>query len=156
MFMKNKLLLLFIFLIVHTSFAQQNVLASGGDNTTTNGTASYSVGLIHYKSATGPGGTSSTGTQVPFEIVQQLSIDENQIITLQVYPNPTSNNIYIVSKQLENLAYSLFDNSGRLLLKGEINELKTLVPLDQLSAAFYILNITQNNRDFKSYKIIKK
>ena len=66
------------------SLAQENILSSGGNNETSSGTVNYSIGLMYFKDATGIGGNSFSGMQIPYEIIEQLSIDENQIITLKV------------------------------------------------------------------------
>ncbi|MGB1307401.1 MAG: T9SS type A sorting domain-containing protein [Oceanihabitans sp.] len=150
---------LFIVVIILTSsvsIAQQSVLASGKNIQSTTGTVTYSVGLTHFKDATSNAGSSSSGMQIPYEVIEQLSIDETSSIALKIYPNPTRDKIYITSKQLENLEYRLLDNTGRLIIKGKIDALNVGVNLDKLSAAFYILNITKDNSIYKSYKIIKK
>jgi len=154
--MKRIILCLTFCFVVSFSFSQQTVLSSGNSSESSSGKVTYSVGLIHYKDANGTGGSSSSGTQIPFEILETLSLDEQNLVSLKLFPNPAKDHVYISLRQLEALDFKLLDISGRKISEGQINMLQTKVNLNDLKSSIYILNIYKNNTIYESYKIIKK
>lgn len=154
--MKSIITVLGCCLIGTLSFAQQNVLSSGSESTSAAGTISYSVGLIHYKDAEGIGGSSSAGSQIPFEIIQTLSISDVNLKSLDLYPNPTSSVVILKLKEAEQLDYKIHDISGKQIFSGQISERETKIALNDLKTSIYILSIYRQNAVIGTYKIIKK
>lgn len=152
----KKLLLLTFISFSFISYSQNNIVASGNDATSTSGKSSYSVGLIHYKDAEGTGGSSSAGTQIAYEVTELLSVDEENLVSLNIYPNPTSDFISINLKENTNLDYKLLDLSGKEIESGTLSNLENKINLNALNTAVYLLNIYQNSKQLKSYKIVKK
>jgi Secretion system C-terminal sorting domain len=156
--MKKLKLLLFLLFVFAKSNAQQNVVVSGANATGSGGSASYSIGQIDYITATGTGGTATQGVQQPFEIVT-LSGQEFTEISLQlmVYPNPTSSlvNLKIDNFNLENLSYQLIDLNGREILNKKITESETQIQLENNPSDIYLLNVNQENKTIKTFKIFK-
>ena len=140
-------------------YAQQGFVASGGDATGSGGTASYSIGQIDYVTATGSNGTISQGLQQPFEILV-TSVTNNPGINLSaiVYPNPTTNflSLKIENSKLDNVSYQLYDELGQLLTEKRIDANETKIELVNYSSAIYFLKVISNNKELKSFKIIKK
>jgi hypothetical protein len=150
------LLLLFCFLIskVHS---QNSVIVAGGDAIGTGGKVSYSIGQIAYTYASGTNGSVNQGVQQPFEI-STLGIDDFPNITLEmtVYPNPTTNFVSLkISELSNNLSFQLFDISGKLISNKKISDLETQISFDNLNAAIYLIQIIDNNKTIKTFKIIK-
>lgn len=154
--MNKQLLSLFFFCFCAYGFSQSNVLSSGKDSSSTSGKSTYSVGLIHYKEASGTGGTSSTGSQIALEVTQTLNLDNNNLVSLSIYPNPTSSVLNINVKTENSYQYTLTDLTGKQVLSGAVSNLESKVDLSGLNSAIYILNIKQNNNTIESYKIVKK
>jgi hypothetical protein len=75
-----------------------------------------------------------------------------------VYPNPTSDFLtLIVGKlNLSRLHVELYDNFGKLIEIKKINSAIEMIHLENLPDATYFLKVTQNNREVKTLKIIKK
>ncbi|MCT4628505.1 T9SS type A sorting domain-containing protein [Winogradskyella sp.] len=136
--------------------AQENVLSAGNESESSNGKVTYSVGLIHFKEATGTGGSSSTGTQIPFEVSEVLKVEAFKNLVTKVFPNPTDNFLNIHLNSVDNLEYQLIDLSGRKVTSGELNKLESKIELSSLETSIYILNIMKNNSIISSYKISKK
>ncbi|WP_299115640.1 T9SS type A sorting domain-containing protein [uncultured Winogradskyella sp.] len=136
--------------------AQENILSSGSNNESASGKVTYSVGLIHYKEATGTGGSASVGAQIPFEVSEVLSIDDFSSSVAKVFPNPTDNVLNVHLTSVENLKYQLIDLSGRKVTSGHLNALQSKIELTSLETSIYILNILKDNTIIKSYKISKK
>ena len=136
--------------------AQEHVLSSGLESASTTGKVSYSVGLIHYKEASGIGGSTAIGAQIPNEVSELLSIDDFNSLTIQVFPNPTENFLNVHLTSVDDLSYQFIDLSGREVLLGTINNLQSQIELSSLESSIYIFNILRNNSIIKSYKISKK
>ena len=79
---------------------------------------------------------------------------ENNLISL--YPNPTSNLLYVSHPKLNSLDIQITDLSGRQMYSGAIQK---EVPLNVSSYAKGIYLVTAENKETnkkKTYKIIKK
>lgn len=146
------------FFFVLTANAQQSINSSGGNGTGTGGSFSYTIGQIDYVSAIGSNGSMSQGVQQAFEIFT-LGNDDYPTITLQamVYPNPTKNNIIlkIENVEIENLSIQLFDVSGKAIMQQKITQNETSIPMENLQAAHYFLQVLENGKSIKTFKIIK-
>ena len=157
--MKTKqLFFLFSFLFFLKANAQQSLNAAGGDATGSNGKISYTIGQIDYVSATGSNGSVSQGVQQPFEIFT-LGTDDFPTIILQaiVYPNPTSSNINLIIENysIDNLHYNLYDIQGRSIANQKITQQGTNITMENLQSANYFLQVFDNNKTLKTFKIIK-
>ncbi len=140
--------------------AQQSAVASGGNASGVGGTVSYSVGQVLYTTASGVGGSVAQGVQQPFEIAVVLDLEESKGITLQctVYPNPTSGTVtlQIENYDIQNLSYTIFDLSGRIIANNKISNNQTFISMENLASATYYINIMKLNKELKVFKIIKK
>lgn len=138
--------------------AQQATLASGGIVSSVNGNITYSVGQIDYYTNSNPTGAISQGVQQPYEIFSLGTNDfPNISLKMLVYPNPTA---ALVNLKIENLSsnaleYHLFDMTGKQISSQKINQAETQIPLENLPSATYFLNVSDNNKIIKSFKIIK-
>ncbi len=152
------ILLLLIGVFASKMQAQQSGNTSGGNATGTEGTVNYSVGQIDYTSTSGTGGTVSQGIQQAYEIFT-LGTDNfsNINLTMMVYPNPTTSmvNLKIEDYASENLKYSLFDIQGRQIESKKITQDETQIQMENLVSAIYFINIIDNNKILKTFKIIK-
>src|SRR5687767_5435176 len=95
---KHKPLLLSVGFLLFGSvymFAQQNTDAAGGNATGSGGSVSYSVGQIDYNYQTGSNGNLNQGLQQPYEIFISGVDDPAIQLGLSVYPNPSTNVLYL-------------------------------------------------------------
>jgi len=143
---------------ISTLYAQQSVNTSGGDATGSGGSVSYSVGQVTYTAIGNATGSINQGVQQPYEFYTN-SIDENTFISLKmtIYPNPTSASVTlrIDNPNPENYTFQLYDINGKLLTNQKISNPETSVPMENLTAGSYFLNVAGNNKILKSFKIIK-
>lgn len=156
--MKQIKLLVLFFLAFAKSNAQQNIVASGSEATGSGGSASYSIGQIDYITATGTGGAATQGVQQPFEIVTLVGEEFTDIsLKMIVYPNPTISfvNLRIDNFNFENLSYEIINLNGRMIANKKITESETQIKLENLSSAIYLLNVNDQNKTIKTFKIIK-
>ena len=80
--------------------------------------------------------------------------DFNKDISIQVYPNPAENEIYIKSESTIT-SIQLYDGQGRLLLTKLIGDNLANIDLTSYSAGMYFLTIS-SDKGIKTEKIIKK
>lgn len=161
--MKQKLsfitYLLFLSLSSNFLLAQETTTSSGGNATGTNGNVSYTIGQVVYTTNSGTTGSVAQGVQQPFEI-QTLLGAENFNINLQiaVFPNPTTNWLQLDIKNygFEKLNYQIFDINGKMVLQSKISTETTTISMENLSTNIYLLKVLDNNKEVKTFKIIKK
>ena len=55
----------------------------------------------------------------------------------------------------KDLSYQLYDLQGRLLRQGNITDKITQVDMQKLQSATYMINILQDHKRVKSFKVIK-
>lgn len=150
--------LLFLGFFIPKLTAQKANVAAGGNATGAGGKVSYSIGQVVYTTATGAGGTVTQGVQQPFEIVTLGTDDFPEItLTMSVYPNPTTSlvNLTVDNFNFENLQFYLTDMTGKQLQSRKITETETQIQMENLPQAVYFLNVLDNNKPLKSFKIIK-
>lgn len=152
-------LLLFLVLGLATANAQEASVASGGDATGSGGTVNYSIGQIAYTTNFSATGSVAQGVQQAYEISIVTSIREagNINLNLSAYPNPTSNflTLNVGDTKMENLSYQLYDVSGKILEEKKIASADVSISMLHLSNAAYFLKVLSNNKEIKSFKIIK-
>jgi hypothetical protein len=139
--------------------AQEAIPASGGDASGSGGSVSYSVGQMVYTTNQGTNGTITQGVQQPYEISVVSGLEEATSINLicSAYPNPTTD--YLVLKvenyDIENLSYQLSDIDGKLLEIRKLEGNETFIVMSNFVPAVYFLKVIQNNKELKTFKIVK-
>ena len=140
-----------------TAQAQQATLTSGG-MATGSGSVAYSIGQIAYTTATNASGSITQGVQQPIEIYT-LGVDDfvNISLIMKAYPNPTQGDLTleITDLKLENLTFQLIDLQGRSIENRKIANTNETIKMENLPNATYFLKVTNNNKEVKSFKIIK-
>ncbi|MBN2775192.1 MAG: T9SS type A sorting domain-containing protein [Prolixibacteraceae bacterium] len=78
-------------------------------------------------------------------------------VEIKAYPNPvtTKVNLSVNSDNFQDWTYSLYNAEGKLLVSKNINTGITEIPMQMYVASNYILQVKQNNRELKSFKIVK-
>ena len=97
--------------------------------------------------------------QQPFEIQTVLGAENFNInLQLAVYPNPTTNwlQLEVRNTDFSNLSYQLFDLNGRMILNEKITAETSSIQMERLPAAIFLLKVVSNNKEVKTFKIIKK
>jgi len=138
--------------------AQQTTTATGGDASGSGGTVAYTIGQVVYTANTGTNGTVDQGVQHAYQIFAVGIKETELIISLTVFPNPTSDNLTLQISDLNNekLTYQLFDMQGKLLNNGQVTAQQTQINTASLPPATYFINVVnQENKQVQSFKIIK-
>ncbi|MEI6817880.1 MAG: T9SS type A sorting domain-containing protein [Bacteroidota bacterium] len=139
--------------------AQVSLNASGGNAMGSGGSVSYSIGQTMYTTNTGTNGSVAQGVQQPFEISVVNGIEEAIGINLvcSAYPNPTKDNLTLkIEGELKMQYIALIcDLNGKLLGNNKIESNETNIAMNNFSAGTYFLKVMQNNKEIKTFKIIK-
>lgn len=150
--------------------AQEAILASGGDASGSGGSVSYSVGQVVYTTNTGANGSAAQGVQQPYEISDATGLEEAKGFNLKytAYPNPATDLLtlkiveqseipMIIGKNYdsENLSYQLFDINGILLESKKLTGNSIAILMANLASATYFLKVYNNQKELKTFTIIK-
>lgn len=155
---KKTVALLLLGFGITTAQAQQATTATGGNASGSGGTVAYSVGQVVYTTNTSSNGSVAQGVQQPYEISILSGIEDHQIsLNMQAYPNPTTD--YLTLKvdnfQLSTLSFRLYDITGKLIENKKITSTIETICLENLPSAAYFLKVVNNNKEVKTFKIIK-
>lgn len=152
--------LFFLTFALTTTMAQNVVPATGGEATGTGGIVSYSVGQATYTCNVGANGSVYQGVQQAYEISEITSMDEAKDISLSIiaFPNPTTDNLSlnIGEFELSNLVFQLYDINGKLLKNEEIINKQTNIETINFVSGVYFLKIVKENKEVKTFKIVKR
>ena len=86
-----------------------------------------------------------------------LDVLENSVgNTLEIYPNQAKSviNVKTADTNLLGMAYSIYDNAGKVVLSGKITSENTIIELGNLAAGIYMLSIAENMS--QTFKVIKR
>jgi opacity protein-like surface antigen len=139
--------------------AQDAITSSGGDASGSGGSVSYSVGQITYTTNVSTSGSLTQGVQQVYEISVISGVEAVKGINLGclAYPNPTNDylKLKVENYNTEDLVYQLYDMNGKLLEKTKIESNEITINMENYTSASYLLKVTNNNKEVKTFKIIK-
>lgn len=156
---KCSFLVILIFTMV-SSYAQEAVLAAGGDGTGSGGSAAFSVGQIISVTSTGTSGESIHGVQIPYEIyiVDGLDQFKGLELLLSTYPNPVADLLILKVESLEwnDMNFQMYNSDGRILFSDMLLGTETTIDMSHLAPGMYYLKVNKEKDAVKTFKIIKK
>jgi hypothetical protein len=137
--------------------AQQDVVTSGGNGSGASGSVSYSIGQVVYSNTSNANGSINQGLQQPYEITP-ISVHESwQDIEVELYPNPTRNNLLIrMPEFIPGLTLQIFSISGALIEERQTLSQQTMLNVESWAASTYIVKLRDNAGNFSEYKLIKQ
>jgi hypothetical protein len=155
--MKKLLLSLLITAAGYSQTISKQVIGAAG-KTQSNGNSklSWTVGepVVGLMTA---GGNQLGNGYYPAMDLQALSVEDNVLdVQLRVYPNPTSQSLYVFHPELNSFRITIVDLNGKLLYKGSINKDEPL-DVSNYTQGMYLVTIENTATKKKNtYKIIKK
>ena len=159
--MKYTLLSLIILIGMGTNnlHAQSSVVSSGKIDSGSDGSISYTVGQIVYKTNQGTEGSVLQGVQQPFEISVITGLENTNWINLEckAFPNPVTQNLTLEleSPNIQDYHYQLYTIDGRLIEIKTIVNTNTIISMSNLTDSIYLLKVLRNNQEVKTFKIVK-
>ncbi len=88
-----------------------------------------------------------------YQPISVAGVDSISFADVQVYPNPTTDNLYINSDKA--LTISIFDLSGKQILTNNLKQGKNTINISQLQTGIYLATIYSNNNS-ATLKIVKR
>jgi hypothetical protein len=138
------------------SISKQVVGTSGKTLTNSNLKLSYTVGepIVGLMTA---GGNQLGNGYYPAMDLQALSVEDNVLdVQLKVYPNPTSQSLYVSHPDMNSFGITIVDLNGKQLYSGTINKEEPL-DVSSYTQGMYLITIENTTTNKKNtYKIIKK
>ena len=138
------------------SISKQVVGNSGKTLTNSNLKLTYTVGepVVGLMTA---GGNQLGNGYYPAMDLQTLSVEDNVLdVQLKVYPNPTSQSLYVSHPELNSFGISIVDLNGKQLYQGTINKEEPL-DVSNYTQGMYMVTVENTTTNKKNtYKIIKK
>lgn len=138
------------------SISKQVIGTSGKTLTNSNLKLSYTVGepVVGLMTA---GGNQLGNGYYPALDMQTLSIEQPELeLSFMLYPNPTSQSLYVSHPELNSFGITIVDLNGKQLYSGTINKEEPL-DVSNYTHGMYLVtieNITTQKKN--TYKMIKK
>jgi hypothetical protein len=135
---------------------QTVVSSTGGDQKSSTGSVSFTIGEVVIALSSGQGGSVAAGVQQPYEFFV-VGGEKYHAIRLGVGPNPTTDFVILTVDHLplSGMRYLLFNINGQLIQYGDIGVSDTRVLMQGFPPSMYILKVMEGKNEIKSFKIIK-
>ena len=159
--MKNSIFLLMAYCALNfpSSLTAQEVVSSAGDTFHNgNGSISWTLGEIVIETFESPEVIITQGFHQPVLLVSTLTEEPGVDFRLTAFPNPTRAHLFVSTDhgQAENLDYRLYDLPGRLVITNRLEGTQTRIDMDNLLPGSYFLQILDQGKPLKVFKIIKQ
>ena len=150
-----------LFLLVTTmcysqTISKQVIGAAGKTQSNSNLKVSWTTGepVVGLMTA---GGNQLGNGYYPALDLQALSVEDNTMdVQLRVYPNPTSQSLYVSHPDMSSFGITIVDLNGKQLYSGIINKEEPL-DVSNYTQGMYMVTIENTTTNKKNtYKIIKK
>ena len=140
-------------------FSQQDVLPSGGEAKSKDGSFSYSVGQILTTQVNPPSDAWPDEAITISHGVQQFFIPSCQFnadIKITAFPNPSKGLVNIELSKWDDVEIflSVYDALGRSIIKKALSEKRTQLNLSQLSSGIYLFSIDNICGTSTTFKLI--
>ena len=150
------IILLLSFVGYSQSISKQVIGTAGKTQTNSNLKVSWTTGepVVCLMTA---GGNQLGNGYYPAMDIQALNIEDNLIdFQIKVYPNPTSQFLYVTHPEISSFFIHIVDLNGKLMYSGTINKEEPL-DISNYSTGIYVVTIENKESNKKNnYKIIKK
>jgi hypothetical protein len=145
--------------MVTSTLKGQEIITSSGDfHSTGTHSVSWTIGEPVIETFSAGSSVLTQGFQQP--ILSSVSIYENPELNfgINAFPNPTSDflNVVVSNGSYSDLWYFLFDVTGKLVDSNEIVSEQTEIKFSHLPVATYYVKILENNKELKTFKIVKQ
>jgi hypothetical protein len=137
--------------------AQNDVLAGGGNASSTSGSISYSVGQVVYAHESNAAGSIQLGVQQPYALAPTTVHEQWKELVVGLYPNPTRGQLLIeMPNFIPGITASIFDMNGSLVERFLLQSAKTILSAEAWPPAQYIIQLSDASGNISEYKLIKQ
>jgi hypothetical protein len=138
------------------SISKQVIGTAGKTQTTSNLKVSWTAGepVVGLMTA---GGNQLGNGYYPAMDLQALNVEDNTLdVKIKVYPNPTSQLLYVSHPELNSFSIQITDLNGKAIYSGVISK-ETPLDVSNYTQGMYLVTITSKEANKKNtYKVIKK
>ena len=157
--MINTLIKIFFLFSFYICFSQQDVLPSGGEAKSKDGSFSYSVGQILTTQVNPPSDAWPDEAITINHGVQQFFIPSCQFnadIKITAFPNPSKGLVNIELSKWDDVEIflSVYDALGRSIIKKALSEKRTQLNLSQFNSGIYLFSIDNICGTSTTFKLI--
>ena len=152
--MKKRTLFLFSLLSMLTVKSQYVVSNQGDSYSNSIGGLDFTIGEVVTNTVSNGEKTLTQGFhQTNWSFVNI----ENHVPSYEaiIFPNPTEEFLNIKASLYENISYLLYDEMGKLILKGNLLSEETALELSPLATGRYSLILSNGKENLKTFNIIK-
>lgn len=155
--MKNIIMILLMTTISYSQTISKQVIGTAGKTqSNSNLKVSWTTGepIVGLMNA---GGNQLGNGYYPALDLQALSVEDNVLdVQLRIYPNPTSQSLYVVHTGISSFGITIVDLNGKQLYSGTINNDEPL-DVSNYTQGMYLVTVENKETNKKNtYKIIKK
>lgn len=153
----KKLILFYCLFFSCLTYAQSNIVSSGGDGNSASGSFSYSLGQIDDQYLSGSGGSASSGVQQSYEVLTS-NLNEVISVSLATYPNPVYDFMIVSISEgdFSNYSIRIKDGSGKQVGEYEFEKINIKIPFSHLNAGFYFIELYKSGQMIGQEKLIKR
>lgn len=152
--MMKKTLVLFSLLTTCSLVAQEVVATQGDSYSSGSGSVDFTIGEVVIN--TGTDGTNDITQGFHQTNWHFLGVDEHSAaFEINIYPNPTSELMYIKTIEFKNAVFVLYDVNGKLVLNGLLDSELTEIKVATLLPGEYFLSILRGEQKLKTFNLLK-
>ena len=146
--------------IIFTAKAQQTspeiISTSGNYDYNANNSISWTIGELVIETESNSNNTLTQGFHQTNYIITDME-DSELDYQVSVYPNPTTNHVFVKMNNTEDFHIYLYDLNGKMLSHSKNEKQTAQIDMSIFAAASYILRLyNAENQFIRSYKIIKQ
>jgi hypothetical protein len=82
-----------------------------------------------------------------------MSVYDDQLKNVQIYPNPVSTNLYLETAQA--CIFQVFDVNGKYVMDGKLTDEASTINVSQLEPGMYLLQISSENSKARQFRFVK-
>jgi hypothetical protein len=158
--MKNLKLIVIAFCLSGYVLAEaQEVIATGGDfHSNANGSVSSTIGQPIGETFTGTVNVLTQGFQQEKLLVTAIKELPGLTYSISAFPNPTRDliTIKVENSKDEVFSYGLYGLTGKLIQQNQFECPETEISISHLASSTYFVKIYSNQKEVKSFKIVKQ
>ena len=152
--MKKHTLFVFLLLSTLTTTAQEVISTQGDSYSNASANINFTIGEVVINSGTdGINDLTQGFHQTNWNFVGVEHHASNYEAT--IFPNPTSEVLFIRTSRFENVTYTLYDTKGKLILQDKLSAEQTPIQVSQLAAGSYSLILNKQTQNLKTFKLVK-
>lgn len=160
--MKKHLLTIAAFALFCAARAQtvmpQVVSSSGGSGQNAQGSLDWTIGEAVTATVTDGTSTLTQGFQQPTLVIATSQNENNDVMHLLVYPNPTADyvTLNLDPSGTQQINYKVYDSAGKLVNEGKATSNQSNISFQNMASGQYTISLTDNQLKTQHISIIKQ